>query len=50
MGWFQCSGNTANLGHHVFHILFLTLLKTFFTPFPFPQAFNLARLLPQKHY
>lgn len=32
-GWFLCNGNTGNLRHQLFHILFLTLLKMFFTPF-----------------
>ena len=31
---FLCNENTTNPRHDIFHILFPTLLKTFFTPFP----------------
>ena len=31
-GFFILNDNTANLRHHLFHKLFLTFLKTFFTP------------------
>ena len=31
--WFLYNDNTANLRHHLLHILFSTFLKTFFTPF-----------------
>ena len=31
---FLCNENTTNPRHDIFHILFSTLLKTFFTPFP----------------
>ena len=41
-GWFLYNGNTANSRRHLFQILILTWLKTFFTTFP---KFNLARLI-----
>ena len=34
MGWFLYNGYTANSRHHLFHISYLTWLKTFLTPFP----------------
>ena len=44
-GWFLYNGNTANSRHHLFKILILTWLKTFFTTF---LKFNLAKLISQK--
>ena len=44
-GWFLSNGNTANSRHHLFQILILTWLNTFFTTFP---KFNLARFISQK--
>ena len=44
-GCFLCNGNTANSRRHLFQILILTWLKTFFTTFP---KFNLARLILRK--
>ena len=44
-GWFLYNDNTANSRRHLFQILILTWLKTFFTTFP---IFNLARLISQK--
>ena len=41
----QWCGNTANSRRHLFQILILTWLKTFFTTF---SKFNLARLISQK--
>ena len=42
--WFLCNDNTANLKHH---LLYIDLLRTFFTPFL--QVFNLGRFISQKH-
>ena len=44
-GRFLYTGNSANSRRHLFQILILTWLKTFFTTFP---KFNLVRLISQK--
>ena len=40
--------NTANLRHHLFHKLFLTFLKTFFTPSSLSISVQ-AKQASQKH-
>ena len=51
IGWFLYNGNTANVKYYLFHMLFLTLMKTFFAPFPkCPAEPNLFRKNISKSY